>query len=213
MSLRNFIIIFYLYSSNSYAEPVFISNFSTQSLNDWQQKSFKNHTQYQIVKLDKQTVLQAKSVSSASSMYKEVHIDLQKTPYLNWSWRIDQRLSISDEQSKQGDDFTARIYLVIKGKWGFWLSKAINYVWANHSPINKVWANPFAGDSVMMIAVRSDTDQTKHWYTEKRDVLADLKKHFGKDIRFIDGLAIMTDTDNSEGNALSYYADIYFSKE
>ena len=213
MSLRNFIIIFYLYSSNSYAEPVFISNFSTQSLNDWQQKSFKDHTQYQIVKLDNKTVLQAKSISSASSMYKEVHIDLQKTPYLNWSWRIDQRLSISDEQSKQGDDFTARIYLVIKGKWGFWQSKAINYVWANHSPINKVWANPFAGDSVMMIAVRSDTDQTKHWYTEKRDVLADLKKHFGKDIRFIDGLAIMTDTDNSEGNALSYYADIYFSKE
>ena len=213
MSLQNFTIIFYLCSSNSYAEPVFISNFSTQSLNDWQQKSFKDHTQYQIVKLDNKTVLQAKSISSASSMYKEVHIDLQKTPYLNWSWRIDQRLSISDEQSKQGDDFTARIYLVIKGKWGFWQSKAINYVWANHSPINKVWANPFAGGSVMMIAVRSDTDQTKHWYTEKRDVLADLKKHFGKDIRFIDGLAIMTDTDNSEGNALSYYADIYFSKE
>ncbi|OQK15653.1 hypothetical protein AU255_15660 [Methyloprofundus sedimenti] len=205
--------MFYLCSFNVHAEPVFISDFSTQSLNDWQQKSFKNHTQYQIVKLDKKTVLEAKSISSASSLYKEMHIDLQKTPYLNWSWRIDQKLSISDEQSKQGDDFTARVYLIIKGKWGFWQNKAITYVWANHSPVNEAWANPFTGDSVMMIAIRSNTDQTKHWYTEKRDVLADLKKHFGKDIRFIDGLAIMTDTDNSGGNALSYYADIYFSKE
>ncbi|WP_233144701.1 DUF3047 domain-containing protein [Methyloprofundus sedimenti] len=213
MSLRNLIIMFYLCSFNVHAEPVFISDFSTQSLNDWQQKSFKNHTQYQIVKLDKKTVLEAKSISSASSLYKEMHIDLQKTPYLNWSWRIDQKLSISDEQSKQGDDFTARVYLIIKGKWGFWQNKAITYVWANHSPVNEAWANPFTGDSVMMIAIRSNTDQTKHWYTEKRDVLADLKKHFGKDIRFIDGLAIMTDTDNSGGNALSYYADIYFSKE
>lgn len=213
MSLRNLIIIFYLCSFNVHAEPVFISDFSTQSLNDWQQKSFKDHTLYQIVKLDKRTVLEAKSISSASSLYKEMHIDLQKTPYLNWSWRIDQTLSISDEQSKQGDDFTARVYLIIKGKWGFWQNKAITYVWANHSPVNQAWANPFTGDSVMMIAIRSNTDQTKHWYTEKRDVLADLKKHFGEDIRFIDGLAIMTDTDNSGGNALSYYADIYFSKE
>lgn len=213
MSLRNLIIISYLCSLNVLAEPVYISDFFTQSLNDWQQKSFKGHTQYQIVKLGKRSVLQAKSHSSASSLYKEMQIDLQETPFLNWSWRIDERLSISDEQSKQGDDFTARIYLIIKGKWGFWQNKAITYVWANHSPVNKVWANPFTGDSVMMVAIRSNTDQTRHWYTEKRDVLTDLKKHFGEDIRFIDGLAIMTDTDNSGGNAVSYYADIYFSKE
>ena len=212
MPLRSLLIIFCFLSFNCYSESIYISDFSSPSLDDWQHKSFKEYTQYQIINLNKQTVLQAKSTAAASSLYKQVQIDLQKTPYLNWSWRIDKKLSISDEQSKQGDDFTARIYLIIKGKWFFWQTKAINYVWANHSPKNKAWANPFAGNSVMMIAVRSDTDQIKHWYTEKRNVLTDFKNHFADDIRFIDGIAIMTDTDNAAGSALSYYTNIYFSE-
>ncbi|SMG63775.1 conserved hypothetical protein, partial [methanotrophic bacterial endosymbiont of Bathymodiolus sp.] len=154
-------------------ETLVISDFSRQALTKWQQKSFKNNTQYQIVNVDGEIMLEAKSTASASSLYKEVRIDLSKTPYLNWSWRIDKRLAISNEQSKQGDDFSERIYLIVKGRWGFWQTRAINYVWANHSPVNTAWANPFAGDNVMMIAVRSADDQTKHWYSEKRNVLKD----------------------------------------
>ena len=213
MSQRSLLIILYLYALNVYAEPLYISNFSSHSLDDWQHKSFKGHTQYQILKLNKQAVLQAKSTATASSLYKEVKIDLHKTPYLNWSWRIDKKLAINDEQSKQGDDFSARIYLIVKGEWFFWQTKAINYVWAGHSKKNKAWPNPFAGNNVMMIAVRSNKDSSAQWYTEKRDVLTDFTQHFEGDIRFIDGIAIMTDTDNAAGSSLSYYADIYFSEQ
>lgn len=213
MRLHCLFITLCLNSLNCYAEPVFISHFSNQSLDGWQHKSFKDHTQYQIITRNKKPVLQAKSTANASSLYKEVRIDLHKTPYLNWSWRIDKKLSISDEQSKQGDDFAARIYLIVKGEWFFWQTKAINYVWAKQSPKNKAWANPFAGKSVTMIAVRSNDDLTKQWYTEKRDVLTDFKAHFGDDIRYIDGIAIMTDTDNAAGDALSYYSNIYFSEQ
>ena len=120
MPLQSLLIILCLSTFSCYAKSIHISDFGNTSLNDWQHKSFKKHTQYKIVDLDKQTVLQARSTATASSLYKEVQIDLQKTPYLNWSWRIDKQLSITDEQSKQGDDFTARIYLIIKGKWFFW---------------------------------------------------------------------------------------------
>ncbi|MDF1583921.1 MAG: DUF3047 domain-containing protein [Methyloprofundus sp.] len=190
-----------------------ISNFSSLQLNDWQQKSFKGETQYQIVSINKQAVVQAKSSASASSLYKKIRIDLHKTPYLNWSWRIDKKLAISNEQSKQGDDFVARIYLISENKWFFWKSKAINYVWANSSPKNTIWSNPFAGENVMMLAVRSGDDAIQQWHTEKRNVLKDLNKIFGEDIRYIDATAIMTDTDNSSGTAHSYYANIYFSAQ
>lgn len=213
MPLRSLLIIFCLYIFNCHAESTYISNFSSHNLDDWQHKSFKEYTRYSIVKLNNKTVLQANSTAVASSLYKEVKIDLQKTPFLNWSWLINKKLAITDEQSKQGDDFSARIYLIIKGEWFFWQTKALNYVWANHSPKNKAWPNPFAGNNVMMIAVRSDTDSTKQWYTEKRNVLTDFNSHFSGDIRFIDGIAIMTDTDNSGGSALSYYANIYFSEQ
>ncbi|RLA25694.1 MAG: hypothetical protein DRQ62_01770 [Gammaproteobacteria bacterium] len=212
MRQLNLLIVCYLYSLCSYAEPVYISHFDNPSLSDWQVKSFKAHTEYQVVSLNKEKALQAKSSSSASSLFKEIQIDLHKTPYLNWSWRVDKKPSIDNEQSKQGDDFAARIYLIIEGKWFFWQTRAINYVWANHSPKNEAWANPFAGNNVMMIAVRSNTDQAKQWYTEKRNVLTDLNSHFGNDIRYIDAIAIMTDTDNSASSAISYYANIYFSE-
>jgi hypothetical protein len=190
-----------------------ISHFSSLQLNDWQHKSFKGETQYQIILLDKQAALQAKSRASASSLYKEIHIDLHETPYLNWSWRIDKKLAINNEQSKQGDDFAARIYLISKNKWFFWQSKAINYVWANNTAKNTVWPNPFAGKNVMMFAIRSGDNPTKQWHTEKRNVLNDLKNIFGEDIRYIDAIAIMTDTDNSSGRADSYYANLYFSEQ
>ena len=65
----------------------------------------------------------------------------------------------------------------------------------------------------MMLALRSSGDQTSTWYTEKRNILADLKQLFGEDIHTIDAVAIMTDTDNAKGKATAYYGDIYFTKD
>ncbi|NOQ63934.1 MAG: DUF3047 domain-containing protein [Methyloprofundus sp.] len=213
MKLAKIVLLMaYLYGLAASAEPVAISHFVSQSLDDWQHKSFKDYTDYRIVTQNKQSVLQAQSTAVASSLYKEVRIDLHKTPYLNWAWRVDKKPVIKDEKSKAGDDYAARIYLIVKGKW-FWQTQALNYVWANHSPKNTSWENPFAGDNVMMLAVRSESDKTQHWYSEKRNVLADFKQQFGDDFQFIDAIAIMTDTDNSAGSALSYYANIYFSED
>ena len=65
----------------------------------------------------------------------------------------------------------------------------------------------------MMLAIRSKQDNSQQWYTEKRNVLQDLQQSFAEDISQIDAVAIMTDTDNAGGSALSYYADIYFSED
>jgi len=64
----------------------------------------------------------------------------------------------------------------------------------------------------MMIALRSTSDHTSTWYTEKRNILADLKQQFGEELRYIDAVAVMTDTDNAQGKVTAYYGDIYFSK-
>ena len=189
-----------------------VSDFSDLTLSDWQTKSFKGMTQYKIIQMHKQNVLEAISHQSASSLYKNKRVNLQKTPYLNWSWRIDKRLTIINEQMKQGDDFAARIYLIIKGKW-FWQTKAINYVWSSYHPKQATWSNPFAGKNVMMLALRNNTDKTQQWYIEKRHVLADLQQVFGEYIPYIDGIAIMTDTDNAGGDAHSYYGSIYFTEK
>jgi len=210
------LLIFLTINSLSYAEPaeekIMLGAFSTGSLEQWESKQFKNQTLYQLVELDGSRILKADSNDSASGLFKTQRIDLQKTPVLNWRWRIENRLNTSNEQVKSGDDYAARVYVVISGGLAFWQTKAINYVWANASAKGAVWPNAYAGKSAVMIAMRSAADPTGTWFSEKRDVLADLKQHFGEDVRYIDAVAIMTDTDDSKGKATSYYGDIYFSQ-
>jgi len=198
----------FFFSSFATANPTIIDTFIGGTLNTWEQKSFAGYTHYKITNLG----LQATSESSASSIYKEVHIDLEKTPILNWTWRIDKRLDIADETVKQGDDFSARVYVIVKGEWGFWQTKSLIYVWSAHMNKFQSWESPYAGSNVVEIALRTQSDQLKHWYTEKRNVLNDIRKHFGTDIRIIDAVAIMTDTDNTKSSALSYYKNLYFSE-
>jgi hypothetical protein len=188
-----------------------ISSFREVGLANWKEKSFKGNTSYKVLELDGEHVLQANSQRSASGIYKNITIKLQDYPYLNWRWRTENKIDTGDERSKQGDDYVARIYVVIDGGLLFWKSMALNYVWANHAAKNTVWNNAYAGESVKMFALRSSDDETGTWYTEKRNVYEDLKRIFGKEISSIDAVALMTDTDDSGTEARTYYAEIYFS--
>ena len=49
--------------------------------------------------------------------------------------------------------------------------------------------------------------------TERRNVRADFRELFGESVRYVDAVAIMTDTDNTGGTAVAYYGDITFSSE
>ncbi|WAR46504.1 DUF3047 domain-containing protein [Methylomonas rapida] len=190
-----------------------IGEFSRNSLAGWESKSFKHQTDYSLQDLDGTTVLRAVSDDAASGLYKEQRIDLEQTPYLNWSWRISKRLQGLNEQSKPGDDYAARVYVIVSGGLAFWRTRAVNYVWAGSTSKDTVWPNAFAGEHAMMLALRGPEAPLNAWLQEKRNVQADLKKLLGEDIRYIDAVALMSDTDNSGGQVLAYYGDIWFSKD
>ena len=209
-------LLFALLSSHTFAKDtadIHLGLFSQGQLNNWNTKEFSGTTNYQLTQLNDKQVLKAESQSSASGLFKEQKIDLQKTPVLNWQWRIESHLGKINEQSKEGDDYSARIYVLVDGGWAFWKTKAINYVWSSNTSKGTVWPNAFAGNSAMMIAVRSSKDDTHTWYHEKRNIKKDLQEHFGTDFQYIDAVAIMTDTDNTKGSATAYYGDIYFSEK
>lgn len=190
-----------------------IGSFSKGSLTGWKAKEFKGETKYQLAAIDNVKALKADSNAAASGLFYEQKIDLEKNPVMNWRWRVEKPLPKLDEQAKAGDDFAARVYVVKSGGLVFWNTKAINYVWSSNSGKAKPWPNPFAGDHAMMVAVRSAEDKTGTWHTEKRNVREDFKQLTGEDIKSIDAVAIMTDTDNSKAKATAYYGDIYFTAE
>lgn len=190
-----------------------IGEFSHNRLDSWQHKSFQGETQYRLQTLDGVTVLTADSHAAASGLFKQQVIDLEQTPFLNWSWRIGKRLSGLNEQSKIGDDYAARVYVVVKGGLAFWQTRAINYVWAGNTKKDSVWPNAFAGEHAMMLALRGPEAPLNVWQTEKRDIRADFKQLLGQNIQSIDAVAIMTDTDNSGDQVSAAYGDIWFSKD
>lgn len=190
-----------------------VSAFSANSLDGWESKSFAGLTRYDLQPDGDTTVLKATSESAASGLGKKIKIDLTKTPFVNWRWKIDSRLEGIDETIKSGDDYAARLYLVKSGGAFIWKTKALNYVWSSNQQQDSIWPNAFKPKNAMMLAVRGAADATGQWVTEKRNVREDFKQAFGRDIESIDAVAIMTDTDNAGGSASAWYGEIYFTAE
>ena len=199
--------------SGQTTETLEVANFNDLSLKAWSHKEFSGLTHYALVKDGIDTVLKAKSHNSASGLFLRRRVDLTQYPFIHWRWKISQRLSDREERQKQGDDFAARVYLVVSGGMFFWKTRAITYVWSNQMTKGSEWPNAFAGTSAMMHSVRGKDDALNTWYSEKRNLLEDMRRMHGSGIRYIDVLALMSDTDNAGGTVEAWYDDIYFSKQ
>jgi hypothetical protein len=215
---RVFIVLYclagvFLFVSGAHANRVLVGEFSKSDLDGWAEKVFSGKTSYIIATLRNKMVLKAESSSSASCLIKTTTVDTRDYPYLNWSWRIENRFVSTDKDLKSSDDYAARIFVVIDGGLLLWKAKAVNYVWAaGQAGENEIWPSPFAGKNSMMVALRTSKDNLSTWYDEKRNVYEDVKTLFGSGHYFIHSIAIMTDTDNGNGEATAYYGDIFFSK-
>ncbi|MDA3903948.1 MAG: DUF3047 domain-containing protein [Desulfuromusa sp.] len=193
--------------------PIQIGRFSENNLDGWVEKEFVNQTSYQLITEDGQTVLHAEAIAAASGLFKEMSVDLTTHPYLNWQWKVETGHPPLAERTKNGDDYAARIYIIVKGGLAFWKTKAINYVWSSAEKKGATWPSAFAENNAILMAVRSPEDNTNTWYQEKRNIYEDLKQLFGEEIKKIQAIAIMTDSDNSKGSVRASYGDICFTAD
>ncbi|RVU84302.1 DUF3047 domain-containing protein [Leucothrix sargassi] len=202
--------------STAFAEGqrVNVSDFAGGSLKGWESKEFSGKTQYQIQHQGNRNVLTAKADAGASALGVRKRIDLTKTPFLNWSWRIDKAHPPLKEATKGGDDYAARVYVIIDGGVFVWKTRALNYVWSSRPDSRtQKWNNPFLPRNARMLAVRDSRNPQGQWLTEKQNVAADFKALYGFTPTYIDGVAIMTDADNTGGSVAASYGDIYFTEK
>lgn len=213
MKVKLLVLILLVWALASYASDVrVVSVLASADLSGWQEQIFSGRTVYQPVYINGRQAIKASSNQSASGLIRKIDVDLTQTPWLNWSWRVDVPLLGMDETSKAGDDYAARIYVVVDGGLWFWRTRAISYVWSGNMPKHSHWPNAFT-DNSMMLAVESGSEHGGQWVSEKRNVLQDLKNLHGIDVSHINAVAIMTDTDNSQQAAIAYYGDIFFTPE
>ena len=178
----------------------------------WEEKVFSGKTAYETFQIDGRAVVRATSRGTASGLFLKRRIDLEKTPILEWTWRVEGTLGDIDERTREGDDYSARVYVIRSDPVFFWRTRAVNYVWASTRTVGETWPNAYT-DGARHIAVQSGDALAGQWVDERRNVRADFRALFGKNVRYVDAVAIMSDTDNTGGAALAYYGDITFTSE
>ena len=208
--------IFILFmSSYSYSNEVKVFEFTEKELSELQVRKVRgadNKTIYTLGSNDNGNYYKAIADNAASGLGKEVKIDLNKTPIINITWKIEKDLPGIKENTKKGHDFAARVFAVKKTGATPLSNRAINYVFSSNSEIGFNSPSPYTKKSIDNV-LATTKDNLNKWITVKANVKEDFKRFHDLDVNELDGLAIMSDTDNSKMKAVAYYQNIYFSAQ
>jgi hypothetical protein len=187
--------------------PLNVSDF-----NNWNERSFSGNTRYTIETGAGGSTLHALADGTASAFYRQGRIDLTATPCLHWRWQISHTAPESlNERNRAGDDYAARVYVVRRGGLAFWRAKTINYVWSGSQAVDSRWPNAYAGNNAQMWVVNTGNELAGQWISHARDIQTDWQTAFGETITHLDGIAVMTDGDDSGSQLSASYAKLRFT--
>jgi hypothetical protein len=207
------IIIFFVLIQHSLAvENVKIFEFTNEEMKTLQVRKVKGKTTYTFGSNENGNYLKAEAEGKASGLGKKVKINLIKTPFINITWKVEKNLSGIIENSKKGHDYAARVFVVKKTGVTPLSNKAINYVFSSNNSVGENWPSPYTKKSIDYVLSTTNEHQNE-WVTVKANVREHFKNLHDLDVKELNGVAIMTDTDNSKLKAISYYQNIYFSSE
>ena len=214
--LKRFYIILYLILINtSSAENIKIFEFTEKELLELEVRKVrgaKNKTVYSVGSNENGNFLKAEADNAASGLGKEIKIDLNKTPFLNITWKVEKDLKGIKENTKKGHDYPARVFAIKKTGATPLSNRAINYVFSSNSDVGDNRPSPYTKKSVDNV-LASTKDSFNQWVTVKANVKDDFKRFHDLDVNELDGLAIMADTDNSKKKSIAYFQNIYFSAQ
>ena len=202
-------------SSTSYAEVINVFDFTEKELANLEVRKVRgadNKTTYSAGSNDKGNYLKALADNAASGLGKQLKIDLNVTPFINITWKVEKDLNGIVENSKKGHDYAARVFVIKKTGATPLSNRAINYVFSSNGDVGGNWPSPYTKKSIDNVLSTTKENLNK-WVTVKSNVKEDFKRFHNLDVNELDGIAIMADTDNSKKLSISYYQDIYFSAD
>ena len=213
--LFKLILVTALFQTTLYSEEVKIFEFTEKELSELTIRKVRgadNTTTYSVGSNENGNYLKAIADNAASGLGKEIKIDLNKTPFINITWKIEKDIPGIDETAKKGHDFAARVFVIKKTGATALSNRAINYVFSSNQDVGSNSPSPYTKKSVDNVLATTKTNLNE-WVTVKANVKEDFKKFHNLDVNELDGIAIMSDTDNSKKKSITYYQNIYFSSQ
>ena len=213
--LIKFIITLIAIANTSFANEVVVFDFKHDEISKLEVRKVRgadNKTIYTLGSNENGNFLKAVAENAASGLGKQLKIDLNKTPFINITWKVEKDLAGIKENTKKGHDFAARVFVIKKTGATPLSNRAINYVFSSNNEIGFNSPSPYTKKSIDYVLASTKTNLNE-WVTVKANVKEDFKKFHDLDVNELDGLAIMSDTDNSKKKAVAYYQNIYFSAD
>jgi len=207
------LIFILVFSQKAFSTDILrVFEFNDEEFKKLEVRKIKKKTTYTLGSNNKGNYLKAEAQGTASGLGKELKIDLNKTPYINITWKVEKDLSGIEENRKKGHDYAARVFVIKKTGATALSNRAINYVFSSNNNTGENWPSPFTKKSIDYV-LSTTKEHKNEWVKVKANVKEDFKTLHGLDVNELNGVAIMTDTDNSKLKAISYYQNIYFSSE
>ena len=204
-----------IFLGSAHAETVKVFEFTEEELSVLEIRKVRgadNKTSYTVGSNENGNYLKAVADNAASGLGKEIKIDLNKTPFINITWKIEKDLRGIKENTKKGHDYAARVFAIKKTGATPLSNRAINYVFSSNSEVGENRPSPYTKKSIDNV-LATTKDNLNEWVTVKANVKEDFKKFHDLDVNELDGLAIMADTDNSKMKSISYFQNIFFSAQ
>ena len=210
--LIQILILSLFVATSSKSETLKVFEFTQKEFDQLKKRKVKGETTWTLGSNESGEYIRAEAEGVGSGLGKEILIDLNRTPIINITWKIEKDLSGINENSKKGHDYAARVFVVKKTGSTALSNRAVNYVFSSNNEIGKYWRSPYTKKSIDYVL--STTKQNlNEWVTVKANVKEHFKLLHDLDVSELSGVAIMTDTDNSKLKAISYYQNIYFSSQ
>jgi len=186
----------------------------------------KRDTRYTLVDDGGRKVLKAEANTSASAYLAALGKPMDANARLRWRWKTDALVEGADNRDRTREDSPVRVMLAFDGDRSQ-LPEAerkrferaqrllgtqppyalLMYIWSEQVPVGTVITSAHTAQ-VKMLVVASGTQGLSEWRSLERDVAADYKLAFGAAAGPLLGVAVMTDTDNTRGQATAWYDDI-----
>ena len=209
------IVIFFIIQVYSFGDNVIAFKFDEKELSSLDKRKpfgVKVETIYTVEKNENGNYLKAIADKGASGIGKKIIINLNKTPFINITWKIEKDIKDREENTKNGHDFAARVFVIKKTGATALSNRAMSYVYSTNMNVGDNWKSPFTKKSTDLV-LSTTKENFNEWISVKSNVKKDFKKFHNLELDEIDGIAIMTDADNSNSKAISYYQNIYFSAD
>jgi hypothetical protein len=204
------LIISLLFTNFANGEQIDGFKFTEEEFETLQKRKVKGETIWTLGSNKNGNYIKAKAIAAGSGLGKEVKVNLNETPYLNITWKVEKDLENIIENSKKGHDYAARVFVIKKTGKTALSNRAINYVFSSNNDVGQSWRSPYTKKSIDYI-LSTTKEHKNEWVTVKVNVKEHFKKFHNLDVNEINGIAIMTDTDNSKLTAIAYYQNINFT--